>query len=139
MTTEDFNIFTYRRHLGEGKLMASTCNRCDALYLPPRPICSACHVREMTWAQLEGEGTILGFTSITVVPTGMAARGYGRENPYISALVALKEGPCVAARIMADDPKHAGRSVHVGIPVTADFVEETVEGGMRPTLVFRPA
>ena len=132
MAEADFTVASYEGHLQERKLMASRCGDCDGLYLPPRPICPACHTRNMAWAELGGEGTVVGFTSITIVPTAMAARGFGRDRPYLTGLVALKDGPNVATRIEATED-----AVSVGTPVRADFLEESDGDRKRVTLVFR--
>ena len=132
MAEADFTVASYEGHLQERKLMASRCGDCDGLFLPPRPICPICHTRNMAWAELRGEGTVVGFTSIAVVPTAMAARGFGRDRPYLTGLVALKDGPNVAARIEA-----AGDAASVGTPVRADFIEESDGDRKKVTLVFR--
>ena len=138
METKDFSVHGYLQHLQERKLMASRCNDCGALYLPPRPICPACYAQKMAWEELEGQGTVTGVTSIAIVPTGMAAKGFGRDNPYLTGIVTLKEGPGVSARIEATDADGVEREVEVGTPVRADFLEETEGEDTRVTLVFRP-
>ena len=139
MAEEEFSVASYESHLQERKLMASRCADCDGLYLPPRPICPGCHTRNMAWTELQGEGTVLGFTSITVAATAMAARGFGRDRPYLTGLVALKEGPSVAARIETAEAKEpVEHGVSVGTPVRADFLEESIGDGKKVTLVFRP-
>ena len=137
MADQDFSIATYQRHLGQHRLMASRCRDCGQMHLPPRPICPACHGRGMEWRQLQGEGTVIGATAIAVVPTAMAARGFGRNNPYVSAVIELKEGPTITARVQTADTSE-GLPVEVGTRMRADFVEETVGDAKRVTLVFRP-
>ena len=146
MAAEEFTIVSYHKALGERKILASRCTKCSALYLPPRSICSHCHAQEMAWEELEGEGKILGFSAVAITPSSMAYRYYGRTNPYLTALVELKEGPSITARIEGADAKNPEKSVHVGMPVQADFLaEESVRVGLRGkptgkqvTLVFRP-
>ncbi|MDP6403052.1 MAG: OB-fold domain-containing protein [SAR202 cluster bacterium] len=139
MADQAFTIAAYRKNVAERKIMASRCNLCDALHLPPRPICTNCHGRDLAWEELGGAGTILGFTSITISPTAMAAKGYGRDKPYLTAIVALDEGPSTTARIEVDSTEDLEKSIHVGMAVRADFVEETEGEDMKVTLVFRPA
>jgi uncharacterized OB-fold protein len=69
----------------------------------------------------------------------MAAKGYGRDKPYLTAIVALDEGPSTTARIEVDSTEDLEKSIHVGMAVRADFVEETEGEDMKVTLVFRPA
>ncbi|MSQ40235.1 MAG: hypothetical protein EXR55_00930 [Dehalococcoidia bacterium] len=143
---DEFNIAAYHKALKERKIAASSCTRCNAVFLPPRVICSHCHAQAMTWMQLEGEGKVLGFTSIAITPTSMTYRGYGRTNPSVTALVELKEGPCISARLEGVDSRDLEKSVKVGMSVQADFLsEDTARMGLRGrasgrqvTLVFRP-
>jgi uncharacterized OB-fold protein len=93
----------------------------------------------MEMADLSGDGTVTGFTSVHVPGPDMAAKGYGHGNPYIAALVTLTEGPGVTARIAAPDPTAPDGGVHVGMPVTAEFTDETdANGNPSTTLTFRP-
>ena len=114
--------------------MASRCLDSGQIYLPPRPICRDSQSRNMEWLELSGEGVLVAFTSIAVVPAAMAQRGYGRDRPLLSGFVALKEGLTVPARI--ESPKHP---VRVGMPVKADFLEESTGEQKQVTLIFRPA
>ena len=88
----------------------------------------------MEWVELSGAGKLTAFTSITVPPAAMAKRGYGRDKPYVSGFVSLQEGPTIPARIDGADT-----SVRVGMPLRADFVEESAGDEKQLTLVFRPA
>ena len=138
MEQDDFTISNYKRNITEGKLVASSCDECDALFLPPRPICPQCHRTDMGWRELSGKGKVVGYTAITIVPTGMAAKGYGRDNPYLSAVVQTEEGPGITAMlegIDATDPS----AVSVGMPVVAGFKEEGEGEEANVSLVFRPA
>ncbi len=137
MGAEEFSIAAYNRYLAEGKLMASLCHRCQVLFLPPRPLCPQCHCREMGWEELKGRGKVLGFTSIAIVPTAMAARGYGRDNPYVTAVVQMEEGPSVTALLEGVDPR-APESTWVGMPVVAEFKKGGQGEERKVTLVFKP-
>ena len=134
MTAQSFGVAAYHEGLARRRLVASRCSQCDALYLPPRPICSACQAQDMASEELRGEGTVIGYTVIAVAPSGMAAKGFGSDNPYVTAIVALKEGPTIAGRIETA----AAEDVHVGMAVRADFLEEPAGQERRLTLVFRP-
>ena len=137
MGSEEFTIAGYNKYLAEHKLMASRCERCQILFLPPRPVCPQCHNREMSWQQLNGDGRVLGFTSIAIVPTTMTARGFGRDNPYMTAVVQMEEGPALAGMLQGVDAKDP-ESTKVGMPVVADYMEEGEGDAKQVTLVFRP-
>lgn len=134
MVDPDFNIAGYRQFLAQRKIMACRCLDSGKIYLPPRPICQDSHSRNMEWVELSGEGVLVAFSSIFVVPAAMAQQGYGPDRPLVSGFVALKEGPTVPARI--EGPAH---EVRVGMPVKADFLEESSGEEKQVTLVFRPA
>ena len=137
MSKSEFTVASYNKHLSDGEIMASQCEGCRILYLPPRPVCPQCQSREMRWRPLKGEGKVLGFTVISIVPTTMAKLGYGRDNPYVTALVQMDEGPSVTGLLERVDAGKPG-SVKVGMPVAAEILE-TEEGDEKPTtLVFRP-
>ena len=129
----------YLEGLTEHRISASRCNACDGLYLPPRPICPTCQGRQMSLEQLSGEGVVAGITSISIVPSAMAARGYGRKKPYATGVVALTEGPSVTARIELPEDTDAEIQDHVGMEVKAGFEDESDGEESRVTLVFRPA
>lgn len=132
MDSLDFNIAGYLKFLSQRKIMSSHCIDCDRNYLPPRPICQHCQSRNMEWVELSGQGVLVAFSSIKVVPAAMASRGYSRERPYVSGFVALEEGPTIPGRIEGTD-----ESVRVGMPVKADFLEESRGDKQQMTLVFR--
>jgi len=146
MGTHDFNLAGYRNSLQDNRLVGSRCSGCKSLFVPPRPICASCHRQEMEWAEFSGEGRVIGFSSIAITSSAMAGKGFGRNNPYVTGLVELNEGPSITARIEGVDAKDPQGSVHVGMPVQADFLaEETVRVGLRGrasgrhvTLIFRP-
>ena len=134
----EFTAAAYNRLIAERRIMGSRCGGCRELHVPPRPICSACHGSDMGWAELSGRGRVTGLTSVAIVPSAMAERGFGRGNPYVTAIVRLDDGPSVAARIEGVDTAGLPVGVSVGAAVVADFLEEDNGGETRTTLVFRP-
>ena len=130
MADQDLTLAAYRRNLAEGRLTGARCLDCGEATLPPKPFCPRCRAGRMEAVDFDGEGVVAGFTAVYVPGPDMAARGYGKRNPYVAALVTLAEGPGVAARIAAPDG-----GVHVGMRVVAHFGSE----GEDVVLVFRPA
>ena len=137
MSEEEFTIASYNKHLSDGKVMASQCESCQTLYLPPRPICPRCQSRKMGWHPVKGEGRVVGFTAISIVPTTMAKRGYSRDNPYITAVVQMDEGPTVTGLLEGVDARKP-ESVKVGMRVVVGFLETEEEDEKSAILVFRP-
>ena len=133
MPVTNFNIAGYRKFLSQSKIMACRCLGCRRVYLPPRPICPDCQSRDMEWVELSGEGVLVAFSSIAVVPAAMAGQGYGNDRPYVSGFVALKEGPTVPARIESPE-----QIVRVGMPVKADWRKVSASQQEQVILVFLP-
>jgi len=84
---------------------------------------------------MSGEGTLRSFTVIHIAGTK-----YADDVPYIVAIVALKEGPSVCARLVGVNPLKP-EDIHVGDPLVADFEEisESTSEEKTMRLVFRPA
>lgn len=120
-TIRPFTVASFDRYLAEGKLMASRCEDCGELTLPPRAICPTCHSEKMAWTETGGKGTLAGFTVISIAPTFMIEQGYGRDNPYISGIVALDEGVKISARINGLDASKP-EEIMVGTALEVDFV-----------------
>ena len=135
----NFTVTAYNKYLSERRIMGSRCGECGEFHLPARPICSSCQNRSMDWAELNGHGKVIGLTSVEIAPSGMVERGFGRSNPYVSAIIALDDGPSVAARIEGLATNKLSSSMSTGMSVVADFLEETVDDKKRVILIFRPA
>ena len=90
----------------------------------------------MEWAQFAGDGKLVAFTSIVVVPPPMAQEGFGRNNPYIVGVVELREGVKIVARITGVDAKKP-EQVKVGIPLKAEFLQRSQGPGKQTILAFK--
>ena len=108
METREFTSASFNKFLNEKKLMASQCSKCNAIYLPPRPLCTRCYSKSLDWVRLKGQGTLNAYTVIAVGPSFMAEEGYNRENHYCAGIVHLEEGPKISARILGVDTKMPG-------------------------------
>jgi uncharacterized OB-fold protein len=122
-------------HLAERRLMGSRCDACGKLYLPPRPICGACHSTAMHWYQFSGQGTLAAFTTIHIGSTAMIEAGYGRDKPYCTGIVALEEGPSISAQILGVDPTHP-EQIAIGTPLQMSFIERKRGEETRAYLAF---
>ena len=136
MNERPFNDHSYGQFLGEGKIMGSKCKKCGALALPPRPICVSCFGSQMEWVPFTGDGKLVAFTSIVVVPPPMAKEGFGRNNPYIVGVVELREGAKIVARITGIDAKKP-EQIKVGTPLKAEFLQRHEEPGREMILAFK--
>jgi len=125
---------SFYQFLGEKKLMGSKCKNCQAIYLPPHPICHKCHSTDMEWVEMKGGGKLAAFTAISVGPTCTIAEGHDRNNPYLVGIVKMDEGPKICGRIQGIDPKNPDR-IKVGTAVKVEFPQK-VEGA-RIYLAFK--
>lgn len=132
----DFTSDSFYKFLGEHKLMASRCQSCGALHLPPRPICASCHGADMEWEAMGGSGTLLAFTSVYIAPTAMIEAGYGRDTPYCAGIVKLDEGPAISAQILNVDPSQPD-SIAIGTRLHVAFVERGEGEKARTYLAFQ--
>ena len=133
--TRSFTAHSFYAYLSDEKsLMGVRCRGCGKLSVEPRPICSACHGKEVEWHQFSGKGSLSTFTCISIVPVYMSQRGYGRNNPYCTGVVALDEGPRIAAHILGVDAKNP-QFIKAGTRMVLDLSELDPE---KPAVAFRP-
>jgi hypothetical protein len=125
MSAEEITVESFYKFAAEKKLMGSKCSKCCAIYLPPRPICSACNNDEMNWVEMSGKGTIAAFTIIAAGPIPMIVAGYNKDKPYCSGLIKMDEGMYFCAQIIGVDATHP-ESIKIGTPVTVDFLERPI-------------
>ena len=138
MEQKPFSDISYELYLKDEKLMGSKCKKCDALFVPPRPICIKCHGDEMEWVQMKGKGRLAAFTCITIGPSFMIAEGYDRKNPYCAGVVELEEGARVDARLEGVDAKNP-EIISVGIPLTVKFLHRGEGDDSKTYLAFEPS
>lgn len=117
-----FTAHSFQRYLMEGKLMASRCEDCQAMYIPVRGLCPSCGDSKLAWVELAGKGKLAAFTSVYVGPSFMNAEGFGRDKPYLTGIVELDEGPRISARLLGLDPTQPQR-IKIGTRMTFTTVE----------------
>ena len=137
MSEQEFTSSAYYRFLNQHKVMGTRCLSCEAIYLPPRPLCPACHGEEMEWVEMRGQGRLQAYTSINIAPTTMIEAGYGRDNPYCTGIVQVDEGPSISAQIIGLDTT-SPEQITIGIPLKAVFVERGQEEEQQTYLAFEP-
>jgi uncharacterized OB-fold protein len=137
MPERAFSDLSYERFLHEERLMGSRCRHCNALYVPPRPICIQCRGWDLEWVEMSGKGKLSAFTCIAIGPSFMRAEGYDRQNPYCSGVVELEEGVRVDARIEGVDPRKP-EEIKVGMPVTVKFLPRGEGEYLKTYLAFTP-
>jgi hypothetical protein len=135
---QDFTSASFYAYLDAHKLMGTRCQSCGALHLPPRPICTACHSKDLEWTELSGQGQLIAFTTVHIAPTAMLAEGYGRNKPYCTGIVKLKEGPAISAQILDVDTQQP-QNIKIGTPLSVAFVERGNEETKQTFLAFKRA
>ena len=123
MTTKPFTQHAFQAYLVENKLMGSRCRACQALHVPPRPICPECVGQELEWEELSGDGTLKAFTVVHIGPSAMIEAGYDRSNPYVAAIVELAEGPSMSSQLLGVNA-HQPQEIKIGMPLRVAFQAE---------------
>jgi uncharacterized OB-fold protein len=98
------------------QLTAVKCEVCDALYVPPKYLCPVDGANQFAEVPLSGQGEILTYTTIRV-----PSLGFEDQVPYDIAIIRLKEGINLTARIINQE----GEKLNIGDKVS--FVKK--EGG----------
>jgi len=134
LMSSETTVKNYQALLNERKLCAAKCVVCNLLMIPPRLVCPNCLKKKTVWNELSGHGSLKSFTVIHVAGTK-----YAEDVPYIVAVVKLKEGPSVTARLVGVDPLKP-EDIHVGDAVAADFEEVlgSAPDQQKIRLVFHP-
>jgi len=132
-----FTSVSFNQYLSEKRLMGSKCQACGTIYLPPRPLCTACHGDEMTWVEMGGRGRLVAYTTVHIGPGIMIEEGYDRNNPYCTGIVELVEGPRVSARIVELDARSPG-GIQIGTPLMVHFLPSRQAEKNRTFLAFEP-
>ncbi len=88
--------------LSDGRLMTTSCARCQRLSFPPKPVCRECWSQDFTWRALEPRGVLYSFTRVHVVPRAFVADGL-----YDIGIVDLTDGVRLMCRLMGDATQFA--------------------------------
>ena len=116
----EFTSAAFYTKLKENKqLVGVRCQDCGHLSPEPRPMCPECHGFNMEWHPFSGKAKLSTFTCISIVPVSMAAKGYGRDNPYFTGIVSLEEGPRISALIKGIDGTNPQR-IKTGMDLVLD-------------------
>ena len=137
MEERPFSDISYEQFLNEEKIMGCRCKKCQALYLPPRPVCIKCYGDEMEWVEMKGKGKLAAFTCIGIGPAFMTEEGFDRNNPYCSGVVELEEKVRIDARIEGFD-NNKPETIKVGTPVTVEFLHRGEGETLRTFPAFKP-
>jgi len=107
-----FTIEQFQRFLLEEKIMAAKCKKCGSTFIPPRPVCTNCYSKELSWVQLKSQGRLVTFTVIYVAP-----EQFQPMAPYAYGIVELEDGLRLPGMIRGIEPE----KVRVGIELQVGF------------------
>ncbi len=109
-----FTIDSFYKFVGEGKIMAAKCNKCGAMMLPPKPVCTKCYSKDLTWVPVPNKGNLLTYTVIHVAPKQFEA-----QAPYHIGIVKLGQGLQLLGMIRGVEPNQ----IKIGMELAVDFEE----------------
>jgi uncharacterized OB-fold protein len=104
----------YWKALREHQLVVQSCESCAHAQHPPLPICAACGGANLSWREVEPEGTLYAF-AVVHHATHVAFAG---EVPYAVGLVEVLPEVRIVARIRGDES-----SLRIGMPLVGAFHE----------------
>ncbi|HLI46922.1 MAG TPA: Zn-ribbon domain-containing OB-fold protein [Geobacterales bacterium] len=96
----------------DGKLLATKCPTCGALYFPPQDYCNRCKKQGLQWVELSGEGELLSYTKVVVKPYS-----FSHLEDYIVGIAKLKEGINILAWVSEKDVSKLKRGMKVNVRV----------------------
>ena len=129
MSEQLFTAKLFYDNLKEKRLMGTKCTECDALMVPPRPVCPRCGSVNLEWVEFKGEGSLETFTVIYVPPISLSEKAL-----YVVGIVRLDEGVSIMGRIVDVDPTEPEK-IELGMRMNAGAIEENG----KIVLVFKPA
>ena len=129
--TRAFTIENFYCFVKEGKLMGAKCGKCGQLLVPPKPMCSNCFSKKLSWTELPRQGKLLTYTIIHVSP-----KQFQSLAPYAVGIVKFEEGAQLPG-VVRDVPLD---SIKVGMTLEVCFDKENVaeEWPQWPRYHFRP-
>ncbi len=122
MSERGFTHTSYQAFLNEKRFMGVRCRDTGELFVPPRPMCPKTFSTDMEWVELSGDGKLAAFTAVHIGAPAMVEAGYDRNNPYLSGIVQLAEGPKISAQILGIDGNHP-QKIKIGTPLKVTFIE----------------
>ncbi|MFT5176027.1 MAG: putative OB-fold protein [Gammaproteobacteria bacterium] len=89
------------------------CPCCDALFMPPSPVCPHCLSMELRWQHVSGRGQVSTFVEVHQ----KWFQAFAADLPYNVAQIQLDEGPRLTANLVGV----ANADIRVGMPVQVVF------------------
>ena len=126
-----FTVSSFYALLEQKQLMAVKCCECNAVILPPKPMCTNCLSTNLKWVKLPETGKLISYTIIHVAPEQFQSMA-----PYAVGIVEFDEGLRLPGMIDKNVPEN---ELKVGIELKIGF--ESSNSSQWPTwgrYFFRP-
>lgn len=94
-----------------GELCVQHCHACGENNCPPRLVCPDCYSSDWEFQEIDGIGTVYGYTVIHRPSTP----DFEDELPIVSAIVEVTEGPRIMGKVDCDPD-----DIETGTPVQLD-------------------
>ena len=112
----------------EHRFVIQQCSDCGQHQFYPRGVCSHCLSSALEWKTASGKGTVYSFTVNHRAPHP----GFAGITPFVTAIIALAEGPRMMTNIVDCDPENV--TINMPVEVTFEDVSDDVTLPM-----FRPS
>jgi uncharacterized OB-fold protein len=124
--------YFFKKLKEEKKIMGIGCPKCRRVFVPPRPACGYCFVKNTGWADLGDEGILWGYT-VVQFPFLDPLTGTERPIPYGYGFIELKGASTRLQHfVTASDLK----KLRIGMRMKAVFAEER-KGSLTDILYFQ--
>ena len=111
-------VHDFARHLKDGHLMGSKCEKCGSTSFPPRADCDNCMSGDFEFFEMSGKARLNSFTKIEVAPIG-----FEDVAPYIVGVVDMKEGGRALAWV-GDSVKEEDIKIGMELQLVPQIFEE---------------
>lgn len=102
----------WRRLKNLYNLIGTHCENCNGYYYPPRNICPECRRGGlMKPYKFQDRGEVLTYTIVH-----SSTKDFGKQTPYILAIIKLNEGPRLTSQVICDP-----EDIHIGMKVKSVF------------------
>lgn len=137
MSENEITVYAYLQNLANKKLTGSKCQKCNAMFVPPRKLCTKCNSTDMVWIDMSGKGKVAAFSCIGVGSKFMVDKGYSMKKPYCFSVIQLDEGPMISAQLVGINEievQSKPPSETIGKQVKVKFLETPVPGEDNPRI-----
>jgi uncharacterized OB-fold protein len=128
--TIPFTLEQFYKFIEEKKLMAVKCRQCGTMFVPPRPMCTSCFSKDLSWVKLENKGKLVTYTIIYVAP-----EQFQSIVPYAYGIIEIENSLRLPGIIRGLEHE----KIEVGTELEVDFETDVCSNWPRwPRYFFKP-